>query len=122
MKKLLTIDDEHEFTNLITHYFGPRGFAVLVANDGDKGLELALREKPHVCLIDLKMPGLHGDQLLTAILKDNPSAKCIMITASEGEGKTRQKLLELGAFACFDKPITSLVELHQTIQKAVGEG
>ena len=119
--KLLAIDDEIEFTNLISGYFGPRGYQVLVANDGDKGLAMAKREKPDVCLIDLKMPGLHGDEVLREILLDEPNTVCMMITASEGEGKSRQKMIEMGACACFDKPLTSLRDLEQKIKDALSK-
>ena len=119
MPKLLAIDDESEFTNLISNYFGPRGFQVLVARDGDEGLRLAQLEKPDVCLIDLKMPGLHGDEVLKEIKISLPNTKCIMVTASEGEGKTRAHLIEMGAFACFDKPLTSLRDLEQKIKEAL---
>ena len=119
MLKLLAIDDEVEFTNLIQGYFGVRGYEVYIANSGDVGLKAAKERKPDVCLIDLKMPGIHGDEVMKAILSMNPKTKCIMITASEGEGKTRQHLLEMGAYTCFDKPITSLRALEDTIKKAV---
>ncbi|OIO37780.1 MAG: hypothetical protein AUJ72_03920 [Candidatus Omnitrophica bacterium CG1_02_46_14] len=119
MTKILTIDDEIEFTTLIQSYFGPRGYEVLVANDGAIGLELAKKENPDVCLIDLKMPGLHGDELLREALLYKPSMKCIMITASEGEGKTREKLLSMGAYSCFDKPLTSLRDLENAIKEAI---
>ena len=117
--KLLAIDDEVEFTNLIQSYFGPRGYEVLVANAGDTGLQLAKTSKPDVCLIDLKMPGIHGDEVMKEILLMYPKTKCIMVTASEGEGKTRQYLTEIGAYACFDKPLTSLRDLEDTIKKAL---
>ena len=117
--KILTIDDEVGFTTLISGYFGARGFEVLTASAGDQGLELAKTAKPDICLIDLKMPGLHGDEVLKGILADNPNAKCIMITASEGEGKTRAHLLELGAVACFDKPISSLKILADKINEVL---
>lgn len=119
MPKLVTIDDEMEFTNLIEGYFGPRGFEVFTANQGEEGLELILRERPDICLIDLKMPGIHGDEVLRRTLEFDPSIKCIMITASEGGGKTRAKLMEMGAFKCFDKPISSLKDLERAIQEAV---
>ena len=122
MTKILTIDDETEFTNLIQSYFGPRGYDVSVANDGAVGLALAKKESPDVCLIDLKMPGLHGDEVLREILLHKPDTKCIMITASEGEGKTRDKLIAMGAYTCFDKPITSLRHLENTIKEAMGNG
>lgn len=119
MPKLLTIDDETEFTNLIKGYFSPRGYEVFIANYGDVGVTIAEKERPDVCLIDLKMPGLHGDEVLKKILEANPTTKCIMITASEGEGKTRSKLIEMGAFTCFDKPLTSLKDLEQKIKEAL---
>ena len=119
MPILLTIDDEVEFTTLIQGYFGARGFEVFTANQGDLGLKIAKEKKPDVCLIDLKMPGMHGDEVLREILLDKPGTKCIMITASEGEGKTRAKLLEMGAVTCFDKPLTSLRDLEKKIREAL---
>ena len=119
MTKLLTIDDEAEFTTLIHSYFSVRGFDVYTANKGDVGLKLAAQERPDVCLIDLKMPGMHGDEVLKEILSIEPKTKCIMITASEGEGKTRAKLIEMGAYTCFDKPLTSLRDLEKKIKEAL---
>jgi DNA-binding NtrC family response regulator len=119
MPRVLTIDDEVEFTNLMQNYLGPRGYEVFVANDGETGLRVAKEHKPDVCLIDLRMPGIHGDEVLKEMLKMYPKLRCIMITASEGEGKTRNYLLEIGAFTCFDKPITSLRDLEDTIKKAL---
>ena len=117
--KVLTIDDEKEFTNLIDSYFSPRGYTVLIANEGTVGLSIAKKENPDVCLIDIKMPGMHGDEVLKEVLKHNPKIKCIMITASEGEGKERAKLIEMGAYACFDKPLTSLKDLENNIREAL---
>ncbi len=117
MLKLLTIDDETEFTALISNYFGARGFQVFTANRGEEGLAISEKESPDIHLIDLKMPGLHGDEVLREIIKKNSTAKVIMITASEGEGKTRAKLFELGASACFDKPISSLRDLESKIKE-----
>lgn len=117
--KILTIDDETEFTTLIESYFTPRGYEVFTAGGGDLGLKIAREKRPEIYLIDLKMPGIHGDEILREILIGQPTAKCIMITASEGEGKTRQKLIEMGAFACFDKPLTSLKDLEKKILEAV---
>ena len=119
MHKLLSIDDEVEFTNLIRSYFTLRGYEVYVANEGTEGLRVAKKENPDVCLIDVKMPGLHGDEVLRGILLHNPKAKCIMITASEGEGKTRANLIQMGAYTCFDKPLTSLRDLEKKIKEAI---
>ena len=119
MTTLLTIDDETEFTNLINGYFTPRGYKVFVAKNGEEGLDIAEKVKPQICLIDLKMPGIHGDEVLQKILATNPGTKCIMITASEGEGKTRASLIKMGAYTCFDKPLTSLKDLEEKIKEAL---
>ena len=119
MTKLLTIDDENEFTAIIRSYFGVRGYEVFTASHGDEGLKIFRAEKPQICLIDLKMPGLHGDEVMREILLEAPNTKCIMITASEGEGKTRAKLIEMGAYTCFDKPLSSLKDLEQKIKEAL---
>ena len=117
--KVLTIDDEREFTNLIDSYFTLRGYTVLIANEGTAGLLIAKKENPDICLIDIKMPGMHGDEVLKEVLKHNSKIKCIMITASEGEGKERAKLIEMGAYTCFDKPLTSLKDLENKMREAL---
>jgi DNA-binding response OmpR family regulator len=119
MHKLITIDDEVEFTNFIKNFFEPRGFEVFVAHNGEDGLALAKSINPDVALVDLKMPGKRGDQVMLELKQFNPKIKVIMITASEGYGQTRDKLLVEGAFACFDKPITSIAELDQKVKEAV---
>ena len=118
MPKLLAIDDEVEFINLIQGYFGARGYEVFIASSGAVGLKIVKEKNPDVCLIDLKMPGIHGDEVMKEILAANPKTKCIMVTASEGEGKTREHLMEMGAYTCFDKPIT-LRELEAKIKQAL---
>jgi len=120
VKRLLTIDDEREFTSFIKSYFEVRGFHVYEAQTGDKGLEIANAEKPDIVLCDLKMPGKHGDEILIELLSILPTTKVIMITASEGYGKTRERLIELGAFACFDKPLSSVKVLEDKIKEALG--
>ncbi len=117
---MVAIDDEREFTRTIDQFFSARGFAVHVATTGTSGLELVMYHKPDVVLVDLKLPGMDGDEVLQAIKKDYPATKVIVITAYNDGGKTRDRLLALGAFAHFDKPISSLRDLFATVQKAVG--
>lgn len=122
MPKLLTIDDEKEFTSFIRSYFEPRGYQVFTANEGESGIRVGIAEKPDIALIDLKMPGKHGDVVMGEIRTASPGTRVIMITASEGFGKTRERLLTLGAFACFDKPLTSLKDLELKIKEALACG
>ena len=117
--KLIAIDDEVEFTKTIDQFFSTRGYEVHVALTGTSGMELVDYHKPDVVLVDLKMPGMHGDELLAHIRRTNPSTKVIIITAYNDGGKTRDRLLALGAFAHFDKPLSSLRDLEETIRRAL---
>jgi len=120
-KKILTIDDEAGFVAIIKNYFSLRGYDVFTAIRGVTGLEIIEKEKPDVILIDLKLPGIDGDQILGQIQKIHPKAKTIMITAFKDEGQTRKRVLESGAYAFFEKPISSFKELENTVVKAIEE-
>ena len=119
MAKILAIDDEVGFTEMLTSYFEPRGFEVFVATNGASGLEIAKAEKPAVVLIDLKMPGINGDEIIKRLKEINLKSKAIMITAFQDDGKTKARVLKNGACAYFEKPISSLKLLEDTIRKAL---
>ena len=119
--KLVAIDDEVEFTKTIDQFFSARGYEVHVALTGTSGLELVDYHLPQVVLVDLKLPGMDGDELLQHIRRTHPDIKVIVITAYNDGGKTRDRLLALGAFAHFDKPLSSLRDLAQTIKRALTE-
>ena len=119
MPKLVAIDDEMEFTKAIDHFFSSRGYEVHVALTGTSGLELVDYHEPEVVLVDLKLPGMDGDEVLQRITRAHPKTKVIVITAYNDGGKTRDRLLSLGAFAHFDKPLSSLRDLADMIKKAV---
>jgi len=119
--KILTIDDEVEFTNMIMEYFSIRGYEVFVASRGVKGIEIIRDKKPDIVLIDLKMPGIEGDQIMAQLKKICPKAKPIIITAFIDEGKTQKRLEDEGVYAYFEKPLSSLKDLEHTIEKGLKE-
>jgi len=118
---LVAIDDEAEFTKTIDQFFSARGYEVHVALTGTSGIELADYHKPDVVLVDLKLPGMDGDEILKHLRRTHPATKVIVITAYNDGGKTRERLLRLGAFAHFDKPLSSLRDLADTVKRAVSD-
>ncbi len=121
--KILTIDDEAGFVEMIKTYFSLRGYDVLTALRGTTGLSIIEREKPDVVLIDLKMPGIDGDQVFRQMQRIHPRGKAIMITAFRDEdGGTEKRFLNMGVFAYVEKPIASMKELEEIIKRAVGQG
>ena len=117
---IVAIDDEAEFIDMLMSYFAPRGYDIEVALRGAKGIELVKSKKPDIVLMDLKMPGIDGDEVLRLLTSMEPSPKVIFVTAYDDGGKTKARLLKMGAYAYFDKPIASLKELEEAINKAAG--
>lgn len=119
LPKMVAIDDELEFTKTIDQFFSTRGYEVHVAMTGTSGVELVDYHHPDVVLVDLKLPGMDGDEVLQHIRRTHPKTKVIVITAYNDGGKTRDRLLALGAFAHFDKPLSSLRDLADAVKEAV---
>jgi len=119
--RIVAIDDEAEFIDMLQNYFGLRGYEINVALRGAKGIELIKEKKPDVVLTDLKMPGIDGDEVLRLINSMSPSPKVIFITAYDDGGKTKARLLKMGAHACLDKPLSSLKDLEDVINQARGQ-
>ena len=116
--KIVAIDDEVEFIGMLKDYFEPRGYEIDVAIRGARGIELVKEKRPDVVLMDLKMPGIDGDEVLKLLQSMMPAPKVIFITAYDDGGKTKARLLKMGAFAYFDKPVSSLKDLEETINRA----
>ena len=115
---IVAIDDEAEFIDMLKNYFEPRGYDINVALRGAKGIELVKEKKPDVVRIDLKMPGIDGDEVLALLKTLSPPSQVIFITAYDDGGKTKARLLRAGAYACLDKPVASLKELEAVVNKA----
>ena len=119
--KLLAIDDEAEFTKTIEDFFSQRGFEVHTALTGTSGMALVDSERPDVVLVDLKLPGMDGDEVLARIRRGYPRIKVIVISAYNDGGKTKERLLSMGAFAHFDKPLSSLRDLANSVRQAMAD-
>lgn len=117
--RIVAIDDEPEFIDMLQNYFGLRGYEIDVAIRGARGIEIVKEKKPDVVLMDLKMPGIDGDEVLRLLKSMEPSPKVVFITAYDDGGKTKARLLKMGAYACLDKPISSLRDLEETVNKAM---
>ncbi len=120
MKKprILTIDDEGSFTEMLKQYFEPREYEINTAGDGDEGLERLKERRYDVVLLDFKMAGLSGEEVIKEINQLYPGTKTIFITAYTNSGKTKTQLLKEGAYAYVEKPISSLKDLEDLVNEA----
>lgn len=105
---VLVVEDERDVVDLLRYNLNKAGFAVLIATDGLKGLEMARQNRPDVIILDLMLPGMNGHAVCKA-LKGNPdteSLPIIMLTA-KGEPGERVQGLEMGADDYVTKPFST---------------
>ena len=114
--KLLVVDDESRFARTIASRLRLRGLTVCTAANGFEALELASREPFDLALIDLKMPGLDGGQVVSKLKADHPDLEAIILTG-HGTLDSVVELSKTGAFTCLPKPF-EIEELLVTLQQA----
>ena len=105
MRTILLIEDDAENRRLTSSLLDGRDWKVLEAEDGQAGIELALKHRPDVILCDLLMPRSNGFQVCRAIRQQLQPTKIIMISGRDYEAD-RASAREAGADEYLLKPIT----------------
>lgn len=119
-KTVLIIEDDAEMQTLLRDtILRPAGYSVLVATDGQQGLECALAEKPDVILIDLMLPRLSGLDLLNLLHQQNCHIPTIVLTAYTSE-QDILKAFRLGVKDFLQKPF-GISEVQSVIENALAE-
>ncbi len=114
--RVLLVDDEKDFAHTLSERLQLKDVGSAAVYDGEEALSLVKDEEPDVMVLDLKMPGIDGMEVLKRVRKDHPEVKIIILTG-QGSEKDREKALELGAIAYFQKPVNIEV-LMKTIRDA----
>ena len=85
VQRVLIVDDDHEIVESVRYALESKGYAVLVARDGNQGLAMAEREDPDLVILDMMMPKRSGFLVLEKLRRTRPvPIRVIMITANEG--------------------------------------
>ncbi|MBI2104574.1 MAG: response regulator, partial [Candidatus Omnitrophica bacterium] len=101
--KILVVDDETTMLETLSGFFGSRGYQLMTAASAEAALKLLAEEQPSLALIDIKLPGMNGLELLKVIKRDYPGVKTFVITAYDEENKRAAETIGIDAF--FAKPI-----------------
>ena len=102
--KVLFVDDEWEVLSTVQEYLSMRGYTVTVTDSSLKALELIKEEEFEIVFTDLRMPGLSGLELLTAIKQQRPECDVIIVTGY-GSVESAVEALKLGSYDYTQKPI-----------------
>lgn len=103
MTRILIIDDEPRLASFIARALQANGYGVDVSDDGRSGLSLALTGMYALVLLDLTLPSLCGEGVLSEILAQRPEQQLMIVTA-RSEVSDRVRFLELGAADYLIKP------------------
>ncbi|MEJ2587637.1 MAG: response regulator, partial [Deltaproteobacteria bacterium] len=114
--KLLLVDDEREFVHTLSERLLMRDLDSAVAYDGETALDILDKDEPEVMILDLKMPGIDGIEVLRKTKATRPEVEVIILTG-HGTEKDRETCMELGAFAYLQKPVDIDV-LTDTLNRA----
>ncbi|MFH1335938.1 MAG: sigma-54 dependent transcriptional regulator [Candidatus Zixiibacteriota bacterium] len=115
--RILIVDDEEAQRKQLAGFLEKQGFSVATAESGQMAIEISQSQYYEVALLDLKMPGMDGLELLRRLKELNPEIQVIMMTAY-GTVETAVEAMKHGAYHYVNKPI-NLDELKLNINKAL---
>jgi len=116
--KILVIDDDPAIREVITDYLSTRNYIPLQAEEGQAGLTLLARETPDLVLLDLRLPGMDGLEVLSHLNKNYPETP-VIIVSGQGTLKDAIAALKTGAWDYITKPITDMQVLDTAIQRVL---
>ncbi len=114
--RVLLVDDEREFVQTLSERLEMRDMGSAVVYDGQSALDFVENDEPEVMIIDLKMPGVNGMEVLKKVKKTRPEIEVIVLTG-HGDEKDRIRCMEMGAFDYLQKPV-DFNKLSDALKKA----
>lgn len=114
--KVLLVDDEREFVQTLSERLQMRDVGSAIAYDGESALSLVEEDEPDVMILDLKMPGIDGIEVLKKVKASRPQIEVIILTG-HGSDADKEICMKLGAYAYLQKPV-DIEELSRTLKAA----
>ena len=114
---VLVVDDEEPIRNALKKFLNQQGYDVATAASGDEALRVLQRQKVSVVLLDVRMPGKSGIDLVPQVLEIEPTVAVLMLTAVN-DATTAALCMQRGAMDYLTKPI-DLSDLARAILRAI---
>jgi len=106
MKKILIVEDNEQNMYLISFLLKKKGYEVIEAKTGEEGVELAVKEKPGLILMDIQLPGIDGLEATKKIRSSEADEKIpIVALTSYAMPGDKEKALKAGCTGYIEKPI-----------------
>ncbi len=119
MKKILIIENDLSYLDLLREHLKTHGYSVNSQNDGTAGLKTAIHEKPDLILLAIKLPQMDGLTMLSELRKDayGKSAKVIILTSLEPDTEILQKVVATEPIYYLIKEDTTMADLCEKINE-----
>ena len=114
--KVLLVDDEEDYVRTMAERMEMREVGSEVALNGEQAFDMLAEEIPDVMVLDLKMPGMGGMEVLERVKKEFPGLEVIILTG-HGSDKEEVEAKRLGAFDYFRKPV-DIGDLMEAVRRA----
>lgn len=114
--RVLLVDDEQDFTEVLSERLESRGVKVDVSSSGERALEMAEEAGYDAVVLDLAMPGMDGIETLKRMVKMNPKLQVILLTG-QGTLEAGVEAMRSGAMEFMTKP-APIDELMEKIVQA----
>lgn len=115
---ILLIEDDIVLAKMYTEKFKHEGFEVVVATDGEKGLELALQIDANIILLDLMLPRVSGIDLLEKLRQDGKGKEIPVIALTNlADPNEKKRVLDLGAQLYLVKAMQSPEQVVEEVKK-----
>jgi DNA-binding response OmpR family regulator len=101
--RVLLVDDEVDFVTTLSNRLGMRGIKTDVVHDGQQALDYVAKREPDVIVLDLKMPGMYGMEVLRRLSKTNPDIQVVILTG-HGTERDEEEANRLKAYHYLRKP------------------
>ena len=122
MKKILVVEDEVAYLKLLNSQLTEKGYQVIEAIDGAKGLEMAKLENPDLILLDIRMPIMDGMVMLDLLRKQekDKKTKVILLTNLEPDEKIIEEVVKDQPSYYFVKSDIQFNDLLAKIKELLG--
>ncbi len=115
--RLLVVDDEESVRKALTRFLSTRGYTVASAANGEEALQALRAESYSLMLLDVRMPGISGLDLVPEAIHEKPDLAILMLSAM-GDAATAASCMQRGAYDYLTKPI-ELNDLSKAIERAL---
>ena len=115
-KTILVVDDEQFIRRSMSDFFEDEGFVVLTAESGEDGIEVLREKTVHLCTVDMRLPGMDGNDFILKAHAINPTCRFIIYTGFMDYNLPQEfKAIGISKDHVFQKPIEDLQVLVEVV-------